>query len=114
MAKKILRQGNRFAARVRRRYFSEGEKQNISTVSSSSTPRFEFYLNNVTVNFVRNALRSLKTNKAVGLDKLSAHLLKDASDLIAPIVAGLINKSFADGVFPGVWKSKTVTVLRWR
>ena len=33
--------------------------QHILTVSNSSTPSFKFHLN-VTVNFVRNALRSLK------------------------------------------------------
>ena len=83
--------------------------QNISTVSASCTPPFKFHLDDVTVKFVRNALRSLKTNKADGLDKLSARLLKDASDVIAPILSGLINKSFTDGVFPGVWKSAKVT-----
>ena len=58
-----------------------------------------------------NALKSLKSNKAVGLDKLSVRLLKDASDVIAPILTGLINKSFTDGVFPGVWKCAKVTAL---
>jgi len=50
-----------------------------------------------------------KTNKAVGLDKLSARLLKDASDVIAP--AELINKSLADEEFPKVWKSAKVPAL---
>jgi len=59
----------------------------------------------------QNALRSLKTNKAVGLDKLSARLLKDASDVIAPVLTELINKSFADGEFPKVWKSAKVYAL---
>ena len=63
------------------------------------------------MNFVRNAPKSLKPNKAVGLNKLSACLLKDASDVIAPILTGLINKSFTDGVFPGVWKCAKVTAL---
>ena len=30
-------------------------------------------------------LRKLKTNKAIGLEKISAKLLKDASEVIAPI-----------------------------
>ena len=67
--------------------------------------------NNVSVNFVHNALGSLKANKAVGLDELSARLLKDASDVIAPLLSSLINKSFADGVFPEVWKSAKVVAL---
>ena len=85
--------------------------QNVSTGFTSSTPPFEFHLDNVNVNFVRNALKSLKSNKAVGLDKLSVRLLKDASDVIAPILTGLINKSFTDGVFPGVWKCAKETAL---
>ena len=49
----------------------------------------KFHLDNLDVNFVRNALKSLKSNKAVGIDKLSARLLKDASDVIAPILTAL-------------------------
>ena len=37
--------------------------------------------------------------------------MKDASDVIAPILTGLINKSFTDGVFPGVCKCAKVTAL---
>ncbi len=35
--------------------------------------------------FVRTELNRLKTNKAIGLDKISAHLLKDSASLIAPV-----------------------------
>ena len=43
--------------------------------------------------------------------ELRFRLLKYASDVIAPILTGLINKSFTDGVFPGVWKCAKVTAL---
>ena len=85
--------------------------QNVSTLFIFSNPPSEFHLDNVNVNFVLNTLKSLKSNKAVGLDKLSARLLKDASDVIAPILTGLITKSFTVGVFPGVWKCGKVTAL---
>ena len=85
--------------------------QNFSTVFTSSTPPFEFHPDNVHVNFVCNVLKSLKSNEAVGLDKLRARLLKVASDVIAPNLTGFINKSFTDRVFTGVWKSAKVTVL---
>ena len=65
-----------------------------------------FHLDNV-----KCELKSSKSNKAVGLDKLSARLLKDASDVTAPILTGLINKSFTGGVFPGVWKCAKDTAL---
>ena len=84
---------------------------NISTAFTSDTPSSKFHLDNVNVNFVRNALKSLKPNKAVGLDKLSARLLKDASNIIAQTLTGLINKSFSDGVFPRVWKCAKVIAL---
>ena len=38
-------------------------------------------------------------------------MLKDVFNVIAPILTGLINKSFTDGVFPGVWKCAKVTAL---
>ena len=85
--------------------------QNISTAFTSDTPSSKFHLDNVNVNFVRNALKSLKPNKAVGLDKLSARLLKDASNVIAQTLTGLIIKSFSDGVFPRVWKCAKVIAL---
>ena len=73
--------------------------KNVSTVFTSSTPPSEFHL------------KSLKSNKVVGLDKLSASFLKDASDVIAPILTSFNNKSFTDGVFPGAWKYAKVTAL---
>ena len=85
--------------------------QNVSIVFTSSTPPFEFHPDNVNVNFVRNALKSLKSNEVVGLDKQSVRLLKVASDVITPILTGFINKSFTDGVFTRVWKSAKVTAL---
>ena len=86
--------------------------QNVSTVFTSSTLPFEFHLDNVNVNFVRNALKSLKPNKAVGLDKLiKCSLVEGCFWRRRTILTGLINKSFTDGVFPGVWKCAKVTAL---
>ena len=86
--------------------------QNVSTVFTSSTLPFEFHLDNVNVNFVRNALKSLKPNIAIGLDKLiKCSLVEGCFWRHRPILTGLINKSFTDGVFPGVWKCAKVTAL---
>ena len=56
-------------------------------------------------------LQTLKTNKAIGLDKISARLLKDSADIIAPSLKALINKSFPEGKFPKNWKSAKVVAL---
>ena len=86
--------------------------QNVSTVFTSSTLPIEFHLDNVNMNFVRNALKSFKRNKAVGLDKLiKCSFVEGRFWRHRPILAGLINKSFTDGVFPGVWKCAKVTAL---
>ena len=108
---------NLSVAKIMNQYFVSMGKvlakpfQNISTAFTSDTPSSKFHLDNVNVNFVRNVLKSLKPNKAVGLDKLSARLLKDASNVIAQTLTGLINKSFSDGVFPRVWKCAKVIAL---
>ena len=51
-----------------------------------------FQLDLVTSNFVKIQLQNLKTNKAIGIDKISARILKDSADIIAPSLQALINK----------------------
>jgi len=53
----------------------------------------------------------LKTNKAIGLDKKSARLLKDSAEFVAPVVTGILNRSLESGVFPAVWKNGKVSAL---
>ncbi|CAB4033973.1 Hypothetical predicted protein, partial [Paramuricea clavata] len=50
--------------------------------------------------FVKSKLNSLKTNKAIGLDKISARLLKDSADVITTSLTKLYNRSLATSVFP--------------
>ena len=71
----------------------------------------QFHLALVSADFVSQAISKLKPNKAVGLDKISARLLKDGCHVISPPLASLINKSIEDVVFPKIWKSAKVTAL---
>ena len=75
---------------------------------SNNTHSFNFRA--VNERFVKENLKNLKTNKAYGLDKISARLLKDAADVISHSLTLLINKSF-EGCFPATWKSAKVTAL---
>ena len=50
----------------------------------------KFSLNHVSTEFVTRQLRGLKTNKAAGLDKINARLLKDSADIISPVLQYLI------------------------
>ena len=53
----------------------------------------------------------MKSNKAVGLDKISARLLKDAVDVITPSLTALFNLSFQTRTFPSIWKTAKVIPL---
>ena len=54
-------------------------------------------------------LNSFKVNKAAGLDKISAGMIKDAGYELAPSIAYLVNKSITDGIVPDLWKIASVT-----
>lgn len=71
-----------------------------------------FQLRSVSTGFVLDSLNRLKPNKTIASDKLSARLLKDASDVASLLITELINKSFMGRVFPKVWKSAYV-LLAW-
>ena len=61
--------------------------------------------------FVRKELNRLRTNKAIGLDKISARLLKDSAPVVAPILTKLFNRSLQSSKFPSIWKSGKVPAL---
>lgn len=48
-----------------------------------SGPLYTFHFEEASVDFIHDQLKELKTKKAVGLDQLSAHLLKDSAEIIA-------------------------------
>ena len=63
------------------------------------------------VDFVYNQLRSIKQNKAIGLDNISARLVKLSARLIAHSVTSLLNKSMETRTFPKIWKCAKLTAL---
>lgn len=67
-----------------------------------------FSLQHIDETFVLNQLNSLKTNKSIGLDKISARLLKDAASAISPSLTKLFNLSVSCHSFPTIWKSSKV------
>ena len=54
---------------------------------------------------------TLKTNKAIGLDKICASLLKNSAHMIALSVTKLLNLSIKTGKFPKLWKCSKITAL---
>lgn len=70
-----------------------------------------FSFNPVSVDRVGNLLKDLKCAKATGLDNIAARFLKDAADLIAPLVAHVINLSLEQGTVPNDMKHSKVIPL---
>ena len=56
-------------------------------------------------------LLALKTNKAIGLEQISARLLKNSGHTIALSVTKLLNLSIKTGKFPKLWKCSKITAL---
>ena len=71
----------------------------------------QFLFQDVTSSIVKDQISKLKTNKAVGLDRISARLSKDAADIISPSLTKLPNLSLSSSKFPAIWKSGKVTAL---
>ena len=88
------------------RIFSQSTKITLPLLTVPT----KFKLQQVTLEFVRGQLLSLKPNKAIGLDKINARLLKDATDAITPVLAKII-MSIDQRVFPDNGKSAKVTAL---
>ena len=53
----------------------------------------------------------MNVNKAAGLDKIPARLVRDAEAELAPSITYLINKSITDTIVPALWKVALVTPL---
>ena len=76
-----------------------------------SGPSYIFRFEEVSVDFIRDQLKKLKTKKAVGLDQLPARLLKDSAEIIAKPLTTLINASLIYGYIPSEWKWARVNPL---
>ena len=59
-----------------------------------------FSLQPISKDFVSRSINLIRTNKADGLDKISARLLKDAVDVITPSLTALFNLSLQTRSFP--------------
>ena len=65
----------------------------------------------VTEQFVLHQLLHLKTNKAIGLDRISARLLKDSATVMSSTITSILNRSLESRTFPKIWKQGKVAAL---
>ncbi|KAL9958504.1 hypothetical protein ACROYT_G035530 [Oculina patagonica] len=80
-------------------------------VSSRKDASNTFSIPPITESKIIDCLKNISSNKASGIDNISARMLKLAAPIIAPSIAKLINCSFDTSVFPQRWKTAKVTPL---
>ena len=77
--------------------------ESIDTGLYVETEAFEFQ--DVKETDVKSVIKSSAANKAPGYDKISAQVLKDSCESIAPVISRLVNNSFSKAAaFPKAWK----------
>ena len=74
-------------------------------------PLSQVQLTELEESFVLQQLASLTANKAIGLDKISARLLRGSASMITPYITKLLNLSIRAGKFPKLWKYSKITAL---
>ena len=77
------------------------------------TPRVvqNFVLQKVSTNFVLKELSKLKVTKALGLNGITARLLKDTAPGIGKPITYLVNITISTGLIPAEWKDARVTPI---
>ena len=83
------------------------------SVNDDSISRVDsiFSIQTISETFVTKAIKQLKPNKAAGLDKIDARLLRDAVDVITPSLIALFNLSIQNKTFPTLWKKAKVVPI---
>ena len=79
--------------------------------SSTDLPMSQFQLAELEESFVLQQLLALERNKAIGLDKISARLLKNSAPTIALSVTKLLKLSIKSVKFSKWWKCSKTTAL---
>ena len=83
----------------------------FSTPTVNSSLPYEFIFEQITEDFDIRQLQKLKTNNAIGLDNISACLLKDSATVISASLTRSFNLSLETRIFPSLWKFGKVTAL---
>lgn len=71
----------------------------------------KFTFKNIYLGDVLKEFEKLNTSKSFGPDKISARLLKDSKNVIAPCLTYIFNTSLTSGVFPDDWKKARVSPI---
>lgn len=71
----------------------------------------QFSITSVSIGFIKSQLENLKTNKATGIDDISAKFLKLSAPIICKPLAIILNFSIQQGIYPDNLKKAKVTPI---
>ena len=101
-------------------YFTDIGRTLADKIRSAFKPRlpqpptdlpYSFEFKEVDESFVSQELRTLNTNKATGLDQISAKLLKDSAFTITVGLTQIFNYSLLSQTFPDIWKKGKIVPI---
>ena len=74
-----------------------------------NSPNFNsIFLKKCELSEIVSVISNLNISKACGPNSIPTNLLKISTEILAPIIVILINKSFCDGIFPDLLKTASV------
>ena len=90
-------------------------KYGYAPVQPTVSPEFpsaeQFTFTRVDCQGIKKTVSSLATNKAPGIDKLPARVIKDSAPVIIPSITSIINTSLTTSTFPADWKIAEVSPI---
>ena len=102
---------NKFFATIGIKLAEKYTTRNTLTTSGVNQASSIFDFKAISCESVIKMINELKPNKAVGVDKVSSRLLKDAADIVVPSLTSLFNISINTGCFPSTWKLAKISPL---
>lgn len=73
--------------------------------------RDSFFCTPISTAEIQTEIKNLDINKGPGWDRIGPRIVKDASDILAPILEYIFNKSILSGTFPEDMKTAIVTPI---
>ena len=102
---------NKYFATIGVKLAKKFTMRNTLTTNGVNQASSIFAFKTISCESVIKMINELKTNKEVGLDKVSSRLLKDAADIVVPSLTLLFNISMDTGCFPSAWKLAKISPL---
>ena len=102
---------NKFFATIGIKLAEKFTTRNTLTTNGVNQASSIFAFKAISCESVIKMINELKPNKAVGLDKVSSRLLKDAADIIASSLTSLFKIFINIGCFPSTWKLAKISPL---